>query len=133
MQMKKPILYAVFALTLIATHCGFADGSVQAISDLSQNIHSSIFTFARILTIILLITGISCMVSAFYKFHAHYKNPNQAPIVQPICFLLVGAALCLFPYLITGTTKTIYGASSFSKIGSNASGTGPFNSIIDGR
>lgn len=128
--MKKYILLISIVMTCAMASYGYAV-PVDNVQDLAGNIKTSIFSFGNILTTMLLITGISCMLSALYKLHAHYKNPNQAPLVQPVCFLMVGAALCCFPHLVRGTAKTIYGGSKIDSLKTSGK-DGPLAKIITG-
>ena len=134
--MKKYVLYAIVIFTCVMSSYGYATPPVTVtdVQGLAANIHSSMFSFGHILTTMLLITGVACILSALYKFHAHYKNPNQAPLVQPVCFLMVGAALCTFPFLVHGTAKTIYGGTSIDSIGASPAlaESGPLSKIITG-
>ncbi len=80
---------------------------------IANNVGSTMDITAKIISAVALISGLSFIVAAFFKFHQHKQNPSQVTIGQGLVLMLVGAALCIFPTLIptfesvlTGTTNS---------------------------
>ncbi|HYF97498.1 MAG TPA: type IV secretion protein IcmD [Coxiellaceae bacterium] len=114
-------------LTLIGISLISESAFALTLQSIYQNVGSAMGITAKIISAVALISGISFIVSAFFKFHQHKQNPTQVTVGQGIVLLLIGAALCVFPTLIptfesvltgtTGSTASIWGTDINNLIG----------------
>lgn len=104
------IIAAIFCDAAMATSSGVTLSSMQ------QNISKAVGITSTVLMDIATVAGIGFIFAAFFKFHQHKQNPTQVPLSQGITLLLIGAALAVFPMLISTTSKGVFG-TGISKAG----------------
>ena len=113
-RMKSLFSFRGFALTLgvtalISSGLVFAAANdTVTIQSIQTNIASATQTVGKILVDIALLAGIGFVLASLFKFHQHKLNPTQVPISQGVTLLLVGAALLVFPALLSTTTKAVF-------------------------
>ncbi len=109
-------------LSIFAVTSAFADGGGAAqtvdLGSIATNVDSTIGSAAKIMQDIGLIAGIVMVLMGLMKFKQHSNNPQQIPASQALIPLLIGAALIMYPSLISTTAKMIMGKSaSVTKLG----------------
>lgn len=79
------------------------------LTDLGNNIDTSVSQLAKVLTDVALIAGVGFVMASFFKFHQHKLNPTQVPLSQGVTLLLIGAGLMLFPTMLPTASKAVFG------------------------
>lgn len=92
----------------------------QTVTQISQNVRTSVGVIARMLVTISVMAGIGFIMASFFKFHQHKQNPTQVPLSQGITLVLIGAAMIVFPYLLNPITSAVFGQGSVAKISGGA-------------
>ena len=107
---SKSIALAMGVTVLLSSGFVFAAGSGGGVSltDIQGNIETATQTVGKILTDIAVLAGVGFVLASLFKFHQHKLNPTQVPISQGVTLLLVGAALLVFPLLLSTTTQAVF-------------------------
>jgi len=90
----------------------FAAGGTVTLTNIAGTFSKTILNIVSLLTDVALIAGIGFILASFFKFDQHKKNPTQIPMSQPLTLLMIGAALCVFPMLISTVRVAIFGKSA---------------------
>lgn len=96
----------------------FAVGATVTLTSLQTHIATGVVKVTQILQDVALIAGIGFIFASLFKFHQHKMNPTQVPLSQGIVLLLIGAALAIFPDLLSTASKTVFG-TGLTKAGSS--------------
>lgn len=111
----KPVLLLIIIMSGLFATAAFADTTLTTIAG---NIDSAVKAIATVLSDIALIAGIAFILFSFFKLRQHQMNPTNVPLAQGLTLLIIGAALTLFPLLLTTATKTLFGTqATISKTG----------------
>ncbi|OGT67829.1 MAG: hypothetical protein A3J38_02165 [Gammaproteobacteria bacterium RIFCSPHIGHO2_12_FULL_45_9] len=95
----------------------FAGTTQLTLSTLNTNISKGIGDIVSIMQDIALVAGIGFVFASFFKFHQHKMNPTQVPLSHGITLLVIGAALAVFPHLLSTASQGVFG-QSIAKAGS---------------
>ncbi len=106
----KSIALVMGATVLLSSGLVFAtdDGGGVKLGTIQKNIETATQTVGKILTDIAVLAGVGFVLASLFKFHQHKLNPTQVPISQGVTLLLVGAALLVFPLLLSTTTQAVF-------------------------
>ena len=116
---QQPVLISIFSssifkIVVIFTAlflCSNYALATDTISSVSSSIKGSVSTTGQIVNDICIISGISFVITSFYKFHSHNKNPQQVPLASALILLVIGAVLLVFPFILQGTITAAFGFS----------------------
>lgn len=86
-----------------------ASGGASTLSGIQTNLQGSVAIVAKILVMMSTLAGIGFIMASFFKFHQHKQQPQQVPMSQGISLVLIGAAMVVFPYLLTPVSKAVFG------------------------
>ncbi len=120
---KAGVARLVLGLSLIGCYSVASAASAASgisLSVIATNIATTIGYFSTILTDIALVAGIGFVLAALFKFHQHKQNPTQVQISQGVTLLIIGAALLIFPYILTTAKKAVFGSATVAKLSGGA-------------
>lgn len=110
-------LLIVAAGILCATTVMAAAPSQLTLTNINTRISHGIGGVVQIMQDIALVAGIGFIFSSFFKFHQHRQQPTQVPLSQGVTLLVIGAALAIFPHLLSTASQGMFG-TTINKAGS---------------
>ena len=117
-------LFLGAGVSLILAGTAFATTTDTTFTAIASNVGTAVTGLAQILQDVSLVAGIGFILVSFFKFHQHKMNPTQVPLSQGITLLVIGAALTIFPHLITAPATALLGKSaSISQLNQNTLGS----------
>lgn len=111
---NKNTIKRLLLLTVSMCVCGVAmakgggGGTGVTLTHITSNIANAVSNTSTILMDIATVAGIGFVFAAFFKFHQHKQNPTQVPLSQGITLLIIGAALAVFPALMSTTSQAVF-------------------------
>lgn len=86
------------------------------ISQIQTHVGKGIESISVVMEDIALVAGIGFIFASFFKFHQHKMNPTQVPLSQGVTLLVIGAALAVFPHLLSTASQGVFG-TNVGKVG----------------
>lgn len=93
-----------------------AAAAAVSITGISTQVATATTDVGKMIKDVATVAGIGFVLASFFKFHQHKLNPTQVPLSQGLTLLVIGAALSIFPAVITGTSKSVLGTSTAGSI-----------------
>ncbi len=111
---KSPVrfgLFIVFSLVFGSFFGNPAFAQLVEVSDVAENMTTSVELLPGILTAIAYMIGILLGVLGVLNLKNHVENPNNTPLRKPIIMLLAGGALFALPIVYSAMSNAISGGA----------------------
>ncbi len=123
-RQRAALLRLLVAFGLIGYFSAASAGAATGLTlgSIAGNIQTTIKYYSIILGDVALIAGISFVLMSLFKFHQHKQNPTQVKISQGVALLIIGAALLIFPYILTTAKRAVFGSATVATLSGSAIG-----------
>lgn len=87
--MKKSVWLPIMVLMSVCL-----SAQANSLSDVANNLFGTVLNIREIIRVICMITGGAMVLSSFFRYRIHRRNPIEAPISSVILLLVAG--VCVF-------------------------------------